>query len=117
MRVRNLPLWQGGDVRFLGFDHERGAARVQLIGACSGCPSSASTLHGRVSKLLQHFVPEVETVEQVSDEEAAAMSAASGAGAAPPEEKVSIEEHMRRLMAEGEATSIVWDEAHRRPLM
>ena len=114
----------GGDLRFCGFDHERGVAQVQLVGACSGCPSSASTLHGRVEQLLKHFVPEVMSVEAVSDAEAAALAATSadGAGVGAPAgsafgpEKVALEEHVRRMLAEGAATSIEWNEAHRRPL-
>jgi Fe-S cluster biogenesis protein NfuA len=125
LHIRPHVREDGGDLRFIAFDHERGAVRVQLVGACSGCPSSAKTLQGRVEQLLKHFVPEVQSVESVSEDEAAAVALASaqqpGATAAAREpgsfgqEKVDLEEHMRRMMAEGEATSIVWDEAHRQP--
>ena len=64
VHVRPYVREDGGDLRFCSFDHEQGVARVQLVGACSGCPSSAATLHGRVEQLLKHFVPEVEAVEQ-----------------------------------------------------
>lgn len=107
----------GGDLRFIGFDHERGTARVHLVGACSGCPSSAKTLQGRVEQLLKHFIPEVQSVEPVSEAEAATV-AANSSTAAPGlgHEKVNLQEHMRRLLAEGEATSVVWEDAQRRPL-
>ena len=113
----------GGDLRFIGFAHERGAARVQLVGACSGCPSSASTLKGRVEKLLQHFVPEVECVEAVADEEVAEMNmkaaeaGGSGGGVVEEgfgEEKVSLEEHIRRLLEAGANESVEWKDAPRR---
>ena len=61
---------------------------------------AAATLHGKVEATLRHVVPEVERVEAVE---------AADVGAAREEpEKVSIEEHMRRLAAEGAATSIEW---------
>lgn len=117
LHIRPYVREDGGDLRFIGFDHERGAAQVQLVGACSGCPSSAKTLQGRVEQLLRHFVPEVRLVEPVSDEEAAAILSSSrgeaGEGAADAcdrQDKVALEEHISRLIAEGEATSIVWED-------
>ena len=123
LHIRPYVREDGGDLRFIGFDHERGAVRVQLVGACSGCPSSAKTLQGRVEQLLKHFVPEVQSVESISEDEAAAIADASapsdaeatGAGTSFGQEKLDLEEHMRRLVAEGEATSIVWGEAQQRP--
>ena len=52
-------------------------------------------------------------------EEAAALAAAHGGsdGQGLGDEKVSIEEHMRRMLAEGAATSVIWNEAHSRPLV
>ena len=123
--IRPYVREDGGDLRFIGFAHERGAARVQLVGACSGCPSSASTLKGRVEKLLQHFVPEVECVEAVADEEVAEMNMkaaeAGGSGTSGGvveegfgEEKVSLEEHIRRLLEAGANESVEWKDAPRR---
>ena len=61
---------------------------------------AAATLHGKVEATLRHVVPEVERVE--------AVEAASLGAACEEPEKVSVEEHMRRLAAEGAATSIEW---------
>ena len=146
MHIRPHVREDGGDIRFHGFDHESGMASVQLVGACSGCPSSASTLKGRVEVLLRHYVPEVTRVEAISEEEAAAAAGASSKREAPlggekasieehiaplpclsftppplpcvlfTGEKVSIEEHIARMMAEGAATSFEWLETQRRPL-
>ena len=102
--IRPYVLDDGGDIRLVGVDAEGGVARVHLTGACSGCPSSTATLHGKVEATLKYFVPEVQRVLEVSAEEAGPAPAAD---AVP---QVSIEEHMRRLVAEGEATSVVWDE-------
>ena len=110
--IRPYVREDGGDLRFVGFDDARGTARVQLVGACSGCPSSAATLHGRVEKLLKHMVAEVRAVEAVTDAEVAAERGAGGgaaAEAAAAPEKVSLEEHIRRMLAEGAETSVVWN--------
>ena len=111
--IRPYVREDGGDLRFVGFDDARGTARVQLVGACSGCPSSAATLHGRVEKLLKHMVAEVRAVEAVTDTEVAAERGAGGGGAAAEAaaapEKVSLEEHIRRMLAEGAETSVVWN--------
>ncbi len=97
----------GGDLRFKGFDHQSGVVKVQMVGACSGCPSSAATLKNKVEALLMHYCPEVQGVEAVEE--------ACGAGAAGEAEgggeRVSLEEHIRRMQEEGEATSIVWPPA------
>ena len=110
--IRPYVREDGGDLRFVGFDDACGTARVQLVGACSGCPSSAATLHGRVEKLLKHMVAEVRAVEAVTDAEVAAERGAGGGAAAEATtapEKVSLEEHIRRMLAEGAETSVVWN--------
>jgi Fe-S cluster biogenesis protein NfuA len=40
---------------------------LQLRGACSGCPSSSITLKNGIESMLQHFVPEVRSVEAVEE--------------------------------------------------
>ena len=42
-----------------------GIVRVELQGACSGCPSAALTLKQGVQNLLCHYIPEVREVEAV----------------------------------------------------
>jgi NFU1 iron-sulfur cluster scaffold homolog, mitochondrial len=51
----------GGAISFVSF-HE-GIVKVQLQGACSGCPSSTVTLKAGIENLLKTMIPEVETVE------------------------------------------------------
>ena len=41
-RIRPFVRDDGGDITFRGFDPADGTARVQLVGACSGCPSAAA---------------------------------------------------------------------------
>ena len=50
----------GGAIQFESF--KKGAVKVSLQGACSGCPSSMITLKSGIEKLLKRFVPEVKEV-------------------------------------------------------
>lgn len=62
-RVRPAVAQDGGDIVFQGF--ERGVVFLRMQGACSGCPSSTATLKSGIENLLRHFVPGVESVQQV----------------------------------------------------
>ena len=63
-RVRPAVAGDGGDIVFRGY--RDGVVRLQMQGACSGCPSSSATLKHGVEHLLRHYVPEVKSVEQVT---------------------------------------------------
>ena len=56
-------IWDGGDIKFKEF--KDGIVRVELQGACSGCPSAALTLKQGVQNLLCHYIPEVREVEAI----------------------------------------------------
>ena len=62
-RVRPAVAQDGGDIIFESF--ENGILRLQLHGACSGCPSSAVTLKDGIENMLKYYVPEIESVEAV----------------------------------------------------
>ena len=64
-RVRPSVAMDGGDIVYQGF--ENGIVYLQLRGACSGCPSSSITLKSGIESMLQHFVPEVKSVEAVEE--------------------------------------------------
>lgn len=66
-RVRPAVAQDGGDIIFRGF--ESGIVKLQLQGACSGCPSSTATLKNGIENMLKYYVPEVEGVEAVEGEE------------------------------------------------
>ncbi|MFT5703063.1 MAG: Fe-S cluster biogenesis protein NfuA [Rickettsiales bacterium] len=66
MKVRPAVAMDGGDIVFRGF--ENGIVTLELKGSCSGCPSSTITLKNGIETMLKHYIPEVESVEQVSDE-------------------------------------------------
>ena len=60
-KIRPAVARDGGDIKFKSFDN--GVVRVELQGACSGCPSSVMTLKQGVQNLLKHYVKEVNSVE------------------------------------------------------
>jgi Fe-S cluster biogenesis protein NfuA len=62
-RVRPAVAMDGGDITFKGF--RDGTVFLHMRGACSGCPSSTATLRSGIENLLRHFVPGVESVQQV----------------------------------------------------
>ncbi|XP_051231010.1 nifU-like protein 4, mitochondrial [Lolium perenne] len=66
-RIRPAVQDDGGDIEYRGFDPETGIVKLQMQGACSGCPSSAVTLKSGIENMLMHYVPEVKGVEQEFD--------------------------------------------------
>ncbi|XP_021771143.1 nifU-like protein 4, mitochondrial [Chenopodium quinoa] len=68
-RIRPAVQDDGGDIVYRGFDPETGIVKLQMQGACSGCPSSSVTLKSGIENMLMHYVPEVKGVEQELDAE------------------------------------------------
>ena len=62
-RVRPAVAGDGGDITFRGF--REGIVYLAMKGSCQGCPSSTATLKHGIQNLLQHFIPEVQAVEQI----------------------------------------------------
>ena len=62
-KIRPAVERDGGDIKFKSFDN--GVVKVELQGACSGCPSSIMTLKQGVQNLLKHYVKEVNSVEAI----------------------------------------------------
>ena len=62
-RVRPAVAQDGGDIVFHAF--EDGVVKLEMHGACSGCPSSTATLKQGIENMLKHYVPEVISVEPV----------------------------------------------------
>lgn len=65
-RIRPTVQEDGGDVIFMGFDD--GVVKLKLQGSCTSCPSSIVTLKNGVQNMLQFYVPEVLSVEQVNED-------------------------------------------------
>ncbi|GCB71583.1 hypothetical protein scyTo_0001624 [Scyliorhinus torazame] len=66
-RIRPTVQEDGGDVIYKGF--EDGIVKLMLQGSCTSCPSSIITLKSGIQNMLQFYVPEVEGVVQVKEEE------------------------------------------------
>ncbi|KAL0979429.1 hypothetical protein UPYG_G00184950 [Umbra pygmaea] len=66
-RIRPTVQEDGGDVLYRGF--EDGIVKLKLQGSCTSCPSSMITLKSGIQNMLQFYVPEVEGVEQVKDDQ------------------------------------------------
>ena len=64
-RVRPAVARDGGDITFHSWDHQEGVVRLNMRGACAGCPSSTLTLKQGIENMLRHYVPEVTRVEPV----------------------------------------------------
>ncbi|CAG9460459.1 unnamed protein product [Pedinophyceae sp. YPF-701] len=67
-RIRPAIQEDGGDVVFHGFDEEKGAVKLELVGACRGCSSSSVTLKAGIENMLTHYIPEVKEIIQILDE-------------------------------------------------
>lgn len=63
-RVRPAVAQDGGDIVFHSF--KDGIVKLEMHGACSGCPSSTATLKSGIENMLKHYVPEVIAVEAVA---------------------------------------------------
>ncbi|OCT86665.1 NFU1 iron-sulfur cluster scaffold homolog, mitochondrial [Xenopus laevis] len=66
-RIRPTVQEDGGDVLYKGF--QDGIVQLKLQGSCTSCPSSIITLKSGIQNMLQFYIPEVEGVEQVTDED------------------------------------------------
>ncbi len=62
-RIRPAVAMDGGDIVYKGFN--KGIVYLELKGACSGCPSSTITLKNGIESMLQHFIPEIISVESI----------------------------------------------------
>lgn len=65
-KIRPTVQEDGGDIVFMAF--EDGVVKLKMQGSCSSCPSSIVTLKNGVQNMLQFYIPEVVSVEQVFDQ-------------------------------------------------
>jgi NFU1 iron-sulfur cluster scaffold homolog, mitochondrial len=65
-RIRPSIQDDGGDVEFVSFKNN--IVTVKLKGACKTCDSSTLTLKNGIENMLMHYVPEIESVEQLVEE-------------------------------------------------
>lgn len=62
-KVRPGIAMDGGEVWLVKV--EDGAAYVQMLGACGGCPASMMTLKGAIEAVVVADVPEIKEVLQI----------------------------------------------------
>jgi Fe-S cluster biogenesis protein NfuA len=62
-KIRPALQADGGDVELVGV--ENGVVKVNLRGACAGCPMSAMTLKQGIERILKEEIPEVKEVVAV----------------------------------------------------
>eukprot|EP00906_Rhabdomonas_costata_P031063 RCo043906 len=70
-KIRPMVQRDGGNIRYVGF--EDGVVYLQMQGACSSCPSSASTLKNGIERIMMHWIPEVSGIREVQQGEVEAM--------------------------------------------
>jgi Fe-S cluster biogenesis protein NfuA len=63
-KVRPALQRDGGDVALVDITDD-GIVKVQLTGACKGCPMSQMTLKNGIERFVRSEVPEVKAVESV----------------------------------------------------
>ncbi len=63
-KIRPSLQADGGDVELVEVT-EDGIVKVQLQGACQGCPMSQMTLKNGIERLILKEVPEIKSVEAV----------------------------------------------------
>jgi Fe-S cluster biogenesis protein NfuA len=63
-KVRPTLQQDGGDVALVEVTDDN-VVKVQLTGACKGCPMSQMTLKEGIEKFVKNEVPEVKAVEAV----------------------------------------------------
>lgn len=63
--IRPNLVADGGDIKLIDVTDD-GVVKVELQGACRGCPGAAMTLKLGVERLLKQRVPEVSSVENVT---------------------------------------------------
>jgi len=66
-RIRPTVQEDGGDIIFKSF--KDGIVHLKMQGSCTTCPSSMVTLKSGVQNMLQFYIPEVISVEQVLEDE------------------------------------------------
>ena len=60
--IKPALMKDGGDISIVDVDEKEGIVKVQLLGACRGCPLSTITLTMFVEEHLRSKIPEVKKV-------------------------------------------------------
>lgn len=63
--IRPVLNRDGGNISVVNVDENSGTVKVELLGACKGCPMSQMTLAMFVEEQLKQKIPTVQKVEPV----------------------------------------------------
>ena len=63
--IRPALQMDGGDVELVSWDDAAGVVKLRLMGVCSTCPISTSTVKHGIERRLKSMVPEVHQVQAV----------------------------------------------------
>jgi len=63
-KIRPRLQMDGGDVKFI--EIEDGVVKLELQGACKGCPMSQITLYMGIERAIKKEVPEIKGVEDIN---------------------------------------------------
>ncbi len=61
-KVRPAMQADGGDARVVDCDEATGSVKIQMLGACSGCPLSQLDFVYAIESLIRREVPEVKEI-------------------------------------------------------
>jgi Fe-S cluster biogenesis protein NfuA len=61
-KVRPAMQADGGDARIVECDEETGFVRIEMLGACQGCPLSQLDFAYAIESLIRREVPEVKEI-------------------------------------------------------
>lgn len=56
-----------GDIELVSIDFETGIVEVELMGACTSCPASSSTIKAGVERIMKDRIPGVTEVVNVGE--------------------------------------------------
>ena len=62
--VRPYLIADGGNVNLIEIDGP--IVKLELVGACSSCPSSTVTMKSGIERALKAKIPEIEAIEEVT---------------------------------------------------
>lgn len=66
-RIRPAIQDDGGDIEFVRYQEDDGKVILRLKGACRSCDSSTVTLKNGIESMLQYYIEEVQSVEQIDE--------------------------------------------------
>ena len=65
-QIRPYLQADGGDINLIELTDDM-EVRVELLGACNGCPHKTQTIHSGVERTLKAHIPEIKGVVDVDD--------------------------------------------------